>query len=83
MASVMITHSMADLDALPTAHDRAKARGFVERAAIKVLAGLPRRELDRIDQVVRPNAAERDLVSAWAAPEAWLPALHTQAEASI
>ena len=73
MASVMITHSLADLDALPTAQDRAKAQGFVERAAIKILAGLPPRELDRIHQVVRLNSAERDLVSAWAAPEAWLP----------
>jgi type IV secretory pathway VirB4 component len=31
MASVMITHSLADLDALPTEEDRAKARGFMER----------------------------------------------------
>ena len=34
---VMVTHSLADLDALPTEEDRAKARGFVERAAIKIL----------------------------------------------
>src|SRR5690606_15963609 len=51
MASVMITHSLADLDALPTAADRAKAQGFVERANIKILAGLPPKELDRVGQV--------------------------------
>lgn len=73
MATIMITHSLADLDALPTPQDRAKAQGFVERAAIKILAGLPPRELDRINQVVRLTTAERDLVASWAAPEAWLP----------
>ena len=73
MASVMVTHSLADLDALPTAEDRAKAQGFIERAAIKVLAGLPPRELDRVGRVVRLGASERELVSSWAAPEAWLP----------
>jgi len=73
IASVMVTHSLADLDALPTEQDRAKAQGFIERAAIKVLAGLPPRELDRVGQVVRLGVAERELVSSWAAPEAWLP----------
>jgi hypothetical protein len=73
VATIMITHSLADLDALPTAQDRAKAQGFVERAAIKILAGLPPRELNRIHEVVPLNGAERDLVASWAAPETWLP----------
>jgi hypothetical protein len=73
MATIMITHSLADLDALPTAQDRAKAQGFVERAAVKILAGLPPRELARIHQVVPLTGAERDLVASWAAPETWLP----------
>lgn len=73
MASVMVTHSLADLDALPTEEDRAKAQGFVERSAIKILAGLPPRELDRVGQVVKLTGPERDLVSSWAAPEAWFP----------
>ena len=73
MASLMLTHSLADLDALPTPEDRAKAQGFVERSAIKILAGLPPRELDRVHHVVPLNQAERDLVASWAAPEAWLP----------
>ncbi len=77
IASVMVTHSLADLDALPTEEDRAKAQGFIERSAIKVLAGLPPRELDRVGRVVRLGTAERELVSSWAAPEAWLPgAMH-------
>lgn len=71
MASIMVTHSLADLDALPTEEDRAKAQGFVERSAIKVLAGLPPRELNRVNEVIRLSGPERDLVSSWAAPEAW------------
>jgi hypothetical protein len=73
MASIMVTHSLADLDALPTPEDRAKAQGFVERSAIKILAGLPPRELDRVGQVVKLTAPERQLVASWAAPEAWFP----------
>jgi hypothetical protein len=73
IASIMVTHSLADLDALPTDEDRAKAQGFIDRCAIKVLAGLPPRELDRVGHVVRLGVAERELVSSWAAPEAWLP----------
>ena len=42
--SIMITHSLADLDALATEEDRAKARGFIERSAITVMGGLPPRE---------------------------------------
>jgi hypothetical protein len=45
MAHIMITHSLADLDALATEEDRARARGFMDRSAITVLAGLPPREL--------------------------------------
>jgi hypothetical protein len=71
MASVMVTHSLADLDALPTPEDRAKAQGFVERSAVKILAGLPPRELNRVHEVIRLSGPERDLVSSWAAPEAW------------
>ncbi|MEU7802652.1 hypothetical protein AB0B10_25670 [Micromonospora arborensis] len=71
MASVMVTHSLADLDALPTEEDRAKAQGFIERSAIKILAGLPPRELTRVNEVIRLSGPERELVSGWAAPEAW------------
>ncbi|MFI7026292.1 hypothetical protein ACIBMZ_26610 [Micromonospora sp. NPDC049900] len=73
MASVMVTHSLADLDALPTTEDRSKAQGFIERSAIKILAGLPPRELARVNEVVRLSGPERELVASWAAPEAWIP----------
>jgi hypothetical protein len=77
MASIMITHSLADLDALPTPEDRAKARGFIERSAITVLAGLPPRELAQVSEVTPLTGPEIDLVKSWAAPDSWLPgAMH-------
>ena len=38
MATIMITHSLADLDALPTAQDRANAR-FRRQIADRLLKG--------------------------------------------
>jgi hypothetical protein len=73
MASVMITHSLADLDALATEEDRAKARGFIDRAAITVLAGLPPRELDRVTRITPLTAPEQALVASWSAPESYQP----------
>jgi hypothetical protein len=71
MATIMVTHGLADLDALPAAEDVAKAHGFIERSAIKILAAVPNSELDRICQVVRLTGPERDLVASWAAPEGY------------
>jgi hypothetical protein len=73
MATIMVTHSLADLEALPAAEDRAKARGFAERCAITVLAALPPRELDRVAGITPLTGPERDLVTSWSAPESWLP----------
>lgn len=73
MASLMVTHSLADLDALPTEEDRAKAAGFIDRAAITVLAGLPPRELTRVQEITPLTDAEEMLVSSWSAPDSWRP----------
>ena len=73
MGTIMITHSLADLDALATEEDRAKARGFAERCAITVMAGLPPRDLDRVSDITPLTAPERELVSSWSAPDSWLP----------
>ena len=71
MASIMITHSLADLDALATEEDRAKARGFMERSAISVLAALPPRELAKVSEITPLTGPERELVASWSAPESW------------
>ena len=73
MATIMITHSLADLDALPTEEDRAKARGFVERCAITVLGGLPPRELARVSEITPLTGPEQELVTSWSAPDSWQP----------
>lgn len=67
----MITHTMADLDALPSPEDRAKARGFVERSAVVVTGGLPRKEIPALSDVVHFSDAETQLVTSWATPPGW------------
>lgn len=71
MARIMITHSLADLDALATEEDRAKARGFMDRSAITVLAGLPPRELARVSEITSLTGPEAALVASWSAPESY------------
>lgn len=73
MASVMVTHSLADLEALATEEDRAKARGFVDRSAILVMAGLPPRELSRVHQITPLTNPEQQLVASWSSPDSWQP----------
>ncbi|ROO88111.1 hypothetical protein EDD29_5769 [Actinocorallia herbida] len=73
MGTIMITHSLSDLDALPTEEDRAKARGFVDRSAITILAGLPPRELARVHEITPLTGPEQQLVTSWSAPETWQP----------
>ncbi|QKG20088.1 hypothetical protein [Actinomadura verrucosospora] len=73
MASIMITHSLADLDALATEEDRAKAKGFADRSAITVLAGLPPRELARVHEITPLTGPEQQLVTSWSAPDSWQP----------
>ncbi|MGQ0680626.1 MAG: hypothetical protein ACT4OM_13405 [Actinomycetota bacterium] len=71
VSDIRATHSLADLEALPTAEDRAKARGFVERAGVVVLGGLPPRELDLVSEVVPLSEAEKLMVAGWSAPDSW------------
>ena len=40
VVSIQVTHSLDDLDALPTEADRAKARGMAARNAILLLGGM-------------------------------------------
>lgn len=71
IASLMITHSLQDLEALRDPADVAKAMGFIDRSGIVVLSGLPRRELDAVAQVVPLSEAEKDLVAGWSAADRW------------
>ena len=49
--SVQVTHSLDDLEALPTEADRAKARGLAARNGIMVLGGMADTELDGIGRI--------------------------------
>lgn len=68
VASIMLSHSLGDLEALPTEEDRAKARGFVDRAGTLVLGGLRPRELAQVARVSPLTSSERELVQSWSAP---------------
>jgi hypothetical protein len=73
MSSVMVTHSLADLDSLATEQDCAKARGFVDRSAITIMGGLPPRELARVHEITPLTGPEQQLVASWSAPESYQP----------
>ena len=71
VCDIRATHSLADLEALPTEEDRAKARGFVERAGITVLGALSPSELAKVSALVPLSIQEQHMVSAWSAPQSW------------
>lgn len=65
VAQLMVTHSMADFNALESEADRLKALGFVERSKMIVMGGLPQREMELIEGVMSMSRAERELLSSW------------------
>jgi len=71
--SIQVTHSLQDLEALPTEADRAKARGMAARNGVVVLGGLDDHELDQVNRITPLSVAERALVRGWAAPPTWIP----------
>lgn len=64
----MILHSLADLEAVASAADVAKAMGFFERARMKVIGPVPEKELDRLDKLAPFTAAERAMITRWSDP---------------
>ena len=74
IVSIQVTHSLDDLDALPTPTDRAKARGMAARNAILILGGMAPQDIDRLTGIAALTGPERELVASWAAPPTWHPA---------
>jgi hypothetical protein len=64
----MITHSLDDPASLPTAEDRAKARGFADRCAVLMVGPCSESELDAVHRVRQLSEAERREVLSWSAP---------------
>ncbi|MBV9450743.1 MAG: ATP/GTP-binding protein [Streptosporangiaceae bacterium] len=71
LGQAMITHTLKDLEAVNSAADRAKARGFVERAGMVACFGLPRSELGDLDQIVGLSRREVELITSWSSPAGW------------
>jgi hypothetical protein len=71
VASLYCSHSMADLQALPTADDRAKASGIAARCAIHVYGGLPTSEIASL--AVSLSSREADLLASWQSTGTWVP----------
>lgn len=71
VGTAMISHTVADLDALPDEDDRIKARGFVERAGMVIAGGLPESEMPELSRVVGLSRAEQDMLVSWVDPAAW------------
>ncbi|GAA2148867.1 ATP/GTP-binding protein [Actinomadura napierensis] len=76
LGQAMITHTMADLLALPDEADRMKAKGFAERAGMVICGGLPMAEMPALTEVVRMSSAERDMIVDWSSPPSWDPSLN-------
>src|SRR5437763_4892969 len=66
--SFQVTHSLDDLEALPTEADRAKARGMASRAGIMVLGGRADKELDGIRGMTPMTSQEMAGVGLLVAP---------------
>lgn len=73
IGQALITHTMADLLALPTEAERLKAKGFAERAGMVACGGLPEAEMDSLTQVVRLSKREKRLLVDWSTPASWDP----------
>ncbi len=70
VGTAMISHTMADLSALPE-EDRLKAKGFVERAGMVICGGLPFTEMPELTTVIPFSAAEQEMLTSWQDPPAW------------
>lgn len=68
---MMISHTMSDLLALSNEHDRMKAKGFVERAGMVVLGGLPAAEMEQLTSAIPMSKAEQQMLIGWQDPPAW------------
>lgn len=66
--TLMITHSLRDLEALPSEADRAKAAGLMERCDTLILGASSPKELHAVAERKPLTGEEIRLVSSWATP---------------
>ena len=75
----LVTHTLADLEALPDQSDQLKAMGFAERSGYIVCGGLPAKEIPRLSKVVHFSQREEQLITDWASPPSWDPESNKEA----
>ena len=68
VGQIMITHSVADFQALPSVSDRQKAQGFIERSKMLFVGGVPPKEVRELRSIMHFSRREESLVSSWNAP---------------
>src|SRR5690606_15106574 len=64
--TIYVTHSLLDVEALPTEMDRAKARGLMDRCDTWVLGASTSEELGRVTGKRMLTEQEVMMVSSWA-----------------
>lgn len=69
----MVTHTMNDLLAVPSAEDRLKAIGFVGRAGMVICGGLTQGETTTLSEVVRLSQVEQSMLQGWSSPATFDP----------
>lgn len=62
---VMITHSIDDLSSLATEAAVKKARGFIQRARVKIIGAIPDAEVEALRGTVNLTATEAAMVTSW------------------
>lgn len=73
VGTVMASHSILDADTLPNEEDRVKARGFIKRAGLVILGGLPEDEIPAMRGVIGISDAESRRITSWTTPTGWEP----------
>lgn len=65
VAVTFASHTMDDLASLPTAEDRKKAQGMVERCGMVLAFGLPASEMPRLRKAVKVTPMEAEVLQKW------------------
>ena len=65
------SHTMEDLEALPTKEDISKAIGLLERCGMVIAFGLPASEMPRLSKAVKLTNMEKKTLNGWTTPKTW------------
>lgn len=69
--TLLITHSVSDFLAFPDPADALRAKGFVERVALKIVGAVPPAEIADLRHVIGFSDTEAALVTGWSSPPSW------------